>query len=99
MNARKALAITLAAAAASLTATPAALAWPTCSHPAITSDTTSYEAAVQRAIREHLNPRRGVAGSLRETEDGPENPEAQSPDQRIRSLEGLAFPAQPRSRM
>jgi len=99
MNAKQALGIALAAAGASLAATPAALAWPTCSHPGISRDTTSHETAVQRMIREHLILPRGMAGVLKETEHGPENTEAQSSDERIRSLEGLAMPAQRRWRM
>ena len=99
MNAKQALGIALAASGASLAATPAALAWPTCSHPGISSDTTGHETAVQRVIREHLILQRGMASGLQEPKDGPENAEAQSADERIRSLQELATPAQPRWRM
>jgi hypothetical protein len=99
MNATKALGIALAAAGASLLTTPAALAWPDCKHPGITGDTTSYETAVQWAIREHLILQHGLTRALQETQDDRKNSEAHSPDERIRSLEGLALPDQPRWRM
>jgi hypothetical protein len=99
----KTLGFALGALTASLASTPAALAWPTCSHSAGTADISAHsEAALRKAIREHLILHRDLAAGLRNSEgdsNGADQRSANSNDAPPRIREGLVLPEQPRWRM
>jgi hypothetical protein len=103
MNGIRAHICALGALTASLATTPAALAWPTCSHSAATGDDTfRSEAVLQKAIREHLMLRHDFATGLRSSEGdtgGMDQRNANSDDAPPRIREGLVLPEQPRWRM
>ena len=97
------LGFALGALTVSLAYTPAALAWPTCSHSAGTADISAHsEAALRKAIREHLILHRDLAAGLRNSEgdsNGADQRSANSNDAPPRIREGLVLPEQPRWRM
>ena len=103
MNGFRSLVCALGAFTASLASTPAALAWPTCSHSAGTGDDTSRsEAVLKQAIREHLILRRHFAPGLGNSEgdwDGIDQRSANGEHGPPRIREGLVLPEQPRWRM
>jgi len=103
MNSIRSLVCALGAVTASLATTPAALAWPTCSHSAGTGDDTPRsEAVLKQAIREHLILRRDFAPGFRNSEgdwDGIDQRSANSDHGPPRIREGLVLPEQPRWRM
>ncbi len=103
MNGMKALGIALCAVAASLASNKEVLAWPTCSHPSGSADSSPRsETAAQKAIREHLILRGDhSAGRWDRQEDlsGIDRRSADNADAPTRIREGLALPEQPRWRM
>ena len=102
MYGTKTLCVGLGVLAASLATSPAALAWPSCSHPAVAGDgTTRYQTAVQQAIREQRLPPRDFAAGVQKSLGGPDGSDRHSGDdrdRRVRVLEG-PLPQTPRWRM
>jgi hypothetical protein len=103
MNTLRALGFALGGLTASLATTPAALAWPSCSHSAGTGDISPRsEAVLQRAIREHQVLRHDFATDVwnrQKDSVGVERRSDHGDDATTRIREGLVLPEQPRWRM
>jgi hypothetical protein len=102
MYGTKTLCVGLGVLAVSLATSPTALAWPSCSHPAVAGDgTTRYQTAVQQAIREQRLPPRDFAAGAQKSlgaPDGSDRDTRDDRDRRVRVLDGL-LPQTPRWRM